>query len=479
MDAAHERTALFRALGAEAGLPLPEAGGTGTKSITTTSLGNFTTVFRQWKALTGFEDREVLNTDGARRKKGDALCLRKGASEVLKILNPSQNIALRAIPDGSGFTLVQGPPGTGKSTFMAVLAYITTATVLIVAESNQAVDSIARKYLCISNDITSILRIGARCGADLNDISLEYLQKAEKDRQGEKYDPQNFFNQLLRQRRVICATCSGAAALVNHGAPPHILVVDEAAQASELSTSVPFSLNATAIVLVGDPKQLPPTIGDPACTRKGLRSLFERLYESYPQHFLDTQFRMAPFLGNLVSSFFYNNTLKNGCTDEEITNLVRGTSLEPLAHFYHIEVQGEETVAGTSYLNQKEADRVVGFLHTLRTEDLHRVGVLSFYSGQVQLLREKTQHLEGFGLKVGSVDGFQGSEKDVVVISPVRTQRPGFLQDHRRVCVALSRARRTLVMIGSEDLHHRHVTIFKEIYSYLRTIKNEKDVLFQ
>ena len=292
----------------------------------------------------------------------------------------------------------------------------------------------------------------------------------------------------------------GAGAAPRGAMPPlerlrfSTVLVDEATQATEPASLVPLLLGCAQLYLVGDTKQLPPTVADLEASRDGLAaSLFERLQDAgLSPLLLDTQYRMHPSLAEFSSRRFYDGRLKSAVSpaDRPLPKGLRWPNPQcPLAF---VSVQGPEqraaaeaggvdatAVGGTSLSNPSEAAAVAQILSAvLASGDLRpeQVGVITPYSAQALLLRTKIaeerrasakmagadgrradqssgveEEVEEVEVEVSSVDGFQGREKELIIFSAVRSNEAravGFLADERRLNVAITRARRGLVIVG-------------------------------
>ena len=249
--------------------------------------------------------------------------------------------------------------------------------------------------------------------------------------------------------------------------------MDEATQASEPSALVPIVKGCRQLVLVGDHQQLPPTVVSRRAEDGGLnRSLFERLVAcGLESCMLTTQYRMHPVLREFPSARFYQNRLEDGCASAERpapAGFLWPDWDKPMA-FVPIEGAEEEDEEGKSRSNRDEAAKVLNVvIDLLAMGDLtpHDIGVVTPYNGQVRLLsdlfmqsggREPGERFEG--LEIKSVDGYQGREKEVIVFSTVRANdrgEIGFLSDYRRLNVAITRARRGLVVLGHPQTLRYH-----------------------
>lgn len=339
-------------------------------------------------------------------------------------------------------------------------------------------------------------RAGPAPGADVlendEDVTLASVSEKKFERALER---DRVKLAILDEASVVCSTLSfsGSGMFARMTRKFDVVVVDEAAQAVEPSTLVPLCYGATQAFLVGDPKQLPATVLSSAATHKGYtRSLFKRFEEcGYPVHLLKTQYRMHPEIRRFPSSAFYGDALEDGPAMRRRSERPwhANTLFRPFVFF---DVDGTERrggggglegTFGSSWANDDEARFVVALVKrlvrdypALLNEDEASgagVGVISPYKAQVKVIRRLLEQALGPErarlIDVNSVDGFQGREKEVCVFSVTRapktpkTKTPpaaqtqtkqrknllGFVADERRVNVGLTRARSSLLVVGS------------------------------
>ncbi|MGO9832222.1 MAG: AAA domain-containing protein [Myxococcaceae bacterium] len=410
---------------------------------------------------------------------------------------------------------VQGPPGTGKSTVLARVAAESVrlghTPLLCTAASNAAVDHLLS--LCLQAGLRAV-RIGhpARVGEGLQHAVLDVLVEAHPDRQLAKglFDEayallgharkqrargrsrERFANArsaqaeakgllaearalerkavdaVLGRAQVLCATLTAL------GAPPlsrmrfPLALIDEATQATEPLTLLAF-LRADRVLLAGDHRQLPPTVLSEEAVQGGLaRSLFERLVDTHGvavHRMLAEQYRMNDELMSLVSGPFYQGALRAHPSVAQRTLadvLASGASVDA-PPFLFLDTAGKgfdeaQAARSESYDNPGEAALVAARARALLGAGLspEALAVITPYRGQASLLQAA---LAGSGVEVDTVDAFQGREADAVLVSCVRSNpegRLGFLQDLRRMNVALSRARRHLFLVGDSATLGRH-----------------------
>ncbi|XP_052769817.1 uncharacterized protein LOC128209691 [Mya arenaria] len=396
-------------------------------------------------------------------------------------LNTCQTTALKTALENT-LTLIQGPPGTGKTEVACqivkrLLSMGKEEKILIVAETNIAVDNIARR---LRKDAV-IVRIGASEGiaSDIYDISLEGQMRRiadmearklkVRDQQGDTHRNTQIMNRILSKAQVVMTTCAGAGdiCLENYCFP--YLLVDEATQTLETTLLCSIAHGANKLVLIGDPMQLGPTAVDQShrdTSSPNLfnisqlsKTLFHRLYEKQvvPVCFLDTQYRMHPSIAMFPSEHFYDGRLKTGeCAKRRPPIVFPWPGRAPLCF---INVKSYEKKKGSSYYNDKEVDtvvKVVNKLFDVKEEErakrigIEDVGVITLYKAQVEALKSSVRK----GIQISSVDGFQGQEKEVIIVSTVRSNEKGsvgFCGDMNRMNVLLTRAKRGLIIIGNAN----------------------------
>eukprot|EP00002_Diphylleia_rotans_P024728 TRINITY_DN4885_c0_g1_i1.p1 TRINITY_DN4885_c0_g1~~TRINITY_DN4885_c0_g1_i1.p1 ORF type:complete len:1741 (+),score=313.68 TRINITY_DN4885_c0_g1_i1:317-5539(+) len=261
------------------------------------------------------------------------------------------------------------------------------------------------------------------------------------------------------------------------------VIVDEAAQALEISTLQTLLYKVQKLILVGDPNQLPATILSPALKAKNYdKSLFARLMErQHPFYFLDVQHRMHPDISRIPSKFFYKSALK----DAEIVRSsawkrpFHSSRLPPFTFIDVSQVKMEDTKEDRpSPVNLKEAEVVLCLITYLCSMDpslkaKDGIGIISPYRGQVNLIKDqlRKQKPDISSIEVNTVDGFQGREKTVIIISCVRTSDErtiGFLSDVRRINVSLTRGKCGCYVIADSVALSKNGT-WKDIIEYLKT----------
>lgn len=424
-------------------------------------------------------------------------------------LNASQQDAVNKILNANELAIVHGPPGTGKTTTLvqAIKALVARdhKQILVVAPSNTAVDLLSEK---LSAEGLNVLRVGnpARVSESLMRLTLdskmaehsamkeikklkkqaaEYKNmahkykrsfgKAEREQRKALFDEahkimrevgnteQYIVDDLVAKANVITATLVGSNHYTVRHLKYHTVVIDEAGQALEPACWIPI-LKAKKLVLAGDHFQLPPTIKSSEAARGGLnKTLLEKCVEIHPQAvtLLEEQYRMNEVIMGYSSSVFYGGKLKAHST---VAQHVLFAGDAPLAFIDTAGCGFDERSESTSTTNAEEASFLLKILMQQATtladyytpETFPTIAVISPYKQQVELLKNLVLHapiLLGYGKKisVNTIDSFQGQERDVVYISMTRSNADGiigFLSDTRRMNVAMTRARKKLVVIG-------------------------------
>eukprot|EP00300_Choanocystis_sp_HF-7_P012508 c17919_g1_i4.p1 GENE.c17919_g1_i4~~c17919_g1_i4.p1 ORF type:complete len:343 (-),score=60.78 c17919_g1_i4:101-1129(-) len=274
---------------------------------------------------------------------------------------------------------------------------------------------------------------------------------------------------ILREAMVVCCTCSGAGSETLDKLRFEIVVIDEAAQSTEPSTLTPLSRGARRIILAGDHFQLPPTV---LSQRFGLGvSLFERLTRvGVRLCFLEVQYRMHPAIACFPCRAFYGGRV----TSDPLTfpdpisrpplNFAWPVSSIPIAL---IPVNSLDTPQGTSYANPTEAAVVSQLISNFVSAGLApgQIGVITPYSGQVSEIRRSVDRIQYREVEIQTVDGFQGREKELIVVSTVRANDHGdigFVSDWRRLNVTLTRAKRGLVVVGHVPTLTQKSSVWKD-----------------
>lgn len=437
-------------------------------------------------------------------------------------LNPSQEAAVNRVLGARDVAIVHGPPGTGKTTTLVEAVYETLhrePQVMVAAQSNTAVDWIAEKL--VDRGI-AVLRIGNPTRVNDKMLSFTYerrfeshpnypelwsLRKAIRElqtvlRSRTAADRDKIRNRLakLRERtteleiainealfseaRVVACTLVGAA---NKVLAPHrftTLFIDEAAQALEAACWIAIS-KADRVIFAGDHQQLPPTVKSVEAAAAGLgTTLMETIARQKPEtvSLLTCQYRMNRTIMEFSSRWFYGGQL-TAAPEVEHRGILDWDTPIVWADTAGCNFLEEQLTEGQSRLNRNEAEllilRLQGYMESITAERIldERIdfGIISPYKAQVHYLRRLIRRNPFFKpfrrlITVHTVDGFQGQERDVIVISLVRANSSGqigFLGDLRRMNVAMTRARMKLIIMGDAATlaHHR---FYRKLYEYVK-----------
>lgn len=265
---------------------------------------------------------------------------------------------------------------------------------------------------------------------------------------------------LLNQSVIIFATLSvSGRKMLKEMHPVRALVVDEAGQALEAETLIPLVTRPKKCLLIGDTKQLPATVISSEATKlKFDRSLMWRLLEDCQQPYtlLNTQYRMHPDIRHWPANQYYGGRILDS---DEIASGQRTALSKNLPRFIapysFINVESKEQSIGYSFRNREEADSIANIMqylkHQFHLDVASQCGIITFYKAQAVLIQEKLGKIFP-GVKVNTVDSFQGDENDIILISCVRSNPAGnigFVNDFRRLNVALTRAKHGLMIIGN------------------------------
>ncbi len=400
-------------------------------------------------------------------------------------MNKSQTDALEAALF-QRVTLIQGPPGTGKTHTAVALVQMwlrnRTCPILCTSDSNIAVDNLVDG---LSRAGVRVARIGRpeAVRQDLMQYMVESIAGIEPGCSWSKDQQYQAVNGVLRRAEVICATCAGAGSDILERFSFQACLIDEATQATEPATVVPLTKGCSQVVLIGDQKQLPPTIISRDADAAGLgTSLFERMLARGIRAFmLKVQYRMHPAIASFPSKAFYSDELLSG-TPPSARRAPMGFDWPvPAVPLAFVDVpDGYERSDGSSQTNPVEAQKIVNVVkklvqgHDVLPAD---IGIVTPYAAQVRainrLLHGNRRPRSRFdappapdsleALEVSTVDGFQGREKEVIVFTCTRANpngNVGFLADPRRVNVMLTRARRGLIVVGHIPTLRREPTVW-------------------
>jgi superfamily I DNA and/or RNA helicase len=419
-------------------------------------------------------------------------------------LNPSQNQAVNQILAAQDVAVIHGPPGTGKTTTLVQAIKLLAErekTVLVTAPSNTAVDLLSEKLAAqdlrvvrignISRVDESILRHtlefqisqhpesknikkvkvqAAECRRQANRLRSKRGYEAYEERKRMEQEAaelsawansleQRLIDMILDDAQVIACTLVGAAHPVLDQRKFRTAIVDEAAQALEPATWIPIT-KASKIVLTGDPFQLPPTVKSNEAAKKGFNiTMIEKCLKRIQQvNLLNIQYRMNEVIMGFSNRQFYNNELMAAPGVKE-----HRLDIEMNAPVIFIDTAGcgfDEKVhhAYQSKYNPEEFQVLREHLYLIAEAFLEKeppsIAIISPYREQALHIEEELKedpNVSKLDLSINTIDGFQGQEKDLVFISLVRSNTKGeigFLTDYRRMNVAMTRARKQLIIVG-------------------------------
>ena len=445
-------------------------------------------------------------------------------------LNESQNKALNLIRNAKDVAIVHGPPGTGKTTTLvhAILDMLKDeAHVLVCAPSNAAVDLLVEK---LDTEGVDVVRMGHPARVTQNILSntmdariarhADYrnlkslLKKADEFRSLAKKYKRNFgpaereqrkmlfaeaskfkeeaehlefyiINSILSSAHVIASTLVGANNYNMKGMKFKTVFIDEASQALEPAAWIPIT-KANRVVFAGDHFQLPPTIKSFEAAKQGLEvTLFEKaINRNQADVMLQEQYRMHEKIMNFSSRYFYEDQL---IPNEQVKHWKVFDEDQPVEFI---------DTAGTGYFEQVDSETKSSynkeeagllFRHFTKYTDqasvngaaikIQNIGIISPYKAQVGLLKDlfdesfKEEDLIS-KVAINTVDSFQGQERDIIYISLVRSNEKGeigFLSDIRRMNVAMTRAKKKLVIVGDSATIGRH-EFYEQFLDYINEI---------
>ncbi|KAH9041519.1 RNA helicase, partial [Lactarius deliciosus] len=381
-------------------------------------------------------------------------------------------------PKGSVPFIIFGPPGTGKTStvvesILQLVRHDASSKILACTPSNAAADLLAERLASAGLTVDQLLRLNAR-SRDIRSIPEEIREFSTSPKPPK-----------LRTYRVVLTTCSSAALLqaqkIRAGHFSHI-VIDEAAQADEPLALIPisaFSNDHTNVILAGDPHQLGPVIKSGPASEAGLgKSYLERLMLISEIYGLDTQAgktivdlqRNRRSHGAIIAwpnRYLYEDKMRAHAIPV-VARLLLQSDVLPKKEFpvvFH-GIKGRELRAkhSPSYLNVHEASVVRDYCQKLIEDRGHRIyaeeiGVIAPYKAQVRAIRELLRPAGLRDVTVGSVEQFQGQERKVIIFATTRSNSEadkrkamGFLQNRRRMNVAITRAQALLVVVGDPEV---------------------------
>ncbi|KAF2298178.1 hypothetical protein GH714_016782 [Hevea brasiliensis] len=466
------------------------------KSLVVIFLTNITTNRRIWNRLHKFRNLDVIKevADSMVQENCSLCSMHSGGAwhesvvrNLSSTLNESQTKAiltcLRKIQcnHSCAVELIWGPPGTGKTKTVSMLLFTLLRMkrrILICAPTNVAIKEVAsrvRKLVIESSEIGSgtdalfcslsdILLFGnkdrLKVNSEIEDISLDYRVKRLR----------KCFAALTAKRSCFTSTID-------------FLKIAFVTQLKECESTIPLQLPGIRhAILIGDECQLPATVESNLSDEAGFgRSLFERLSSlGHPKHLLNMQYRMHPSISTFPNKNFYSNLIidaPNVRSKSYEKHYLPGSMFGPYSFINVTGGREEVDDVGHSRRNMVEVAIVLKLVHCLYKEwsgskQNINIGVISPYAAQVVAIQEKLGHkykkVNGFSVKVQSIDGFQGGEEDVVIISTVRSNSDGFIgfmSNRQRINVSLTRARHCLWILGNERTLARSGSVWEELVS--------------
>lgn len=444
-------------------------------------------------------------------------------------LNASQESAVNDVLRAKDVRVLHGPPGTGKTTTLVEAigeTLMRETQVLVCAQSNTAVDWISEKL--VDNGV-SVLRLGNPTRVNDKMLSFTYehrfadhpdypklwqVRRTIREMRHRRRERGDHIHQKLDrlkelavelevrinaevfgQVRVIACTLVGAANKLLDGKKFGTVFIDEAAQALEAACWIPIR-RCTRVILAGDHCQLPPTVKSFEALKGGLgMTLMERLIGNKPEcvSLLRVQYRMHDEIMQFSSNYFYHGLMTSA---PEVAHRLVHEGDAPIVWFDTSAIElgddergdFKEQFVGESFgrINKGEANLTLSLLQIYFQRigkqrilnDRIDVGVISPYRAQVQYLRrlfKKRAFFKPFRhlISVNTVDGFQGQERDVILISMVRANdrgQIGFMRDLRRMNVAITRARMKLFILGDASTMTRH-PFYKQLFDYIQSVR--------
>ncbi|XP_021051894.1 protein ZGRF1 [Mus pahari] len=405
----------------------------------------------------------------------------------------SDEDALESFRHSLPITVIHGVFGAGKSYLLAVVILFLVELfekcdsgtvgnarpwkVLISSSTNVAVDRVLLGLLSLGFE--KFIRVGSvrkiakpilpyslHAGSDneseqlkeLNALMKEELTPIERVYVRKSIEQHKLGTNrvLLKQVRVVGVTCAACPFPCMSDLKFPVVVLDECSQMTEPASLLPIArFQCEKLILVGDPKQLPPTIqGSDAAHENGLeQTLFDRLcLMGHKPILLRTQYRCHPAISAIANDLFYEGSLVNGISERE-----RSPVLEwlPTLCFYNV-TGAEQVERENSFVNVAEATFTLKLIQSLIASGVEScmIGVITLYKSQMYkicslLSAVDVGHPDVKAVQVSTVDAFQGAEKEITILSCVRTRQVGFIDSEKRMNVALTRGRRHLLIVGS------------------------------
>eukprot|EP00916_Digyalum_oweni_P009810 GHVL01016561.1.p1 GENE.GHVL01016561.1~~GHVL01016561.1.p1 ORF type:complete len:895 (+),score=142.81 GHVL01016561.1:40-2724(+) len=367
-------------------------------------------------------------------------------------------------------TLIQGPPGTGK-TYLACAIIRSWLWEMNTRGKKEKILAVTDSNVGADNIMNGLRKAGIECHrfgvTNAKESRIIHHRKYTKyqyllshgELQRAKKLLHEIRQEILNDAPVIVTTCISSGLLQNLTC--RRVLVDECAQSIEFSTLVALGNGCEKLVLIGDPQQLPPTIISLQARKLGLaESLLERLINTgaFTVHFMNTQRRMHSTISEFPNKKFYSGKLEDGSSDELLPAVTPFPWPNNDSRVCLIHLKTPEGIFGMSRINRGHVKPIISIVTQVLREGSvlpSGIGVVTPYKGQQQLIKAEFARFASFlNIRVDTVDGFQGMERDLLILSTVRSNQEktiGFLKDPRRMNVALTRAKRGLIVLADVE----------------------------
>ncbi|MHA2224387.1 MAG: AAA domain-containing protein [Candidatus Hodarchaeales archaeon] len=394
--------------------------------------------------------------------------------DPIEDLDASQQEAVQLVMNSNDYSLIQGPAGTGKTYTIAKLIELLRSQgkrILLSAYTNTAVDNILLQFLQMTNRIEvrkEIVRLGLDqvINFSVRDLALSNKKLSYTD---------------LVSIPIVAATTSTIARNIYDDLIFDIVIVDEASQMTEPSVLSAVT-KGERFVLVGDDKQLPPLVQSYQAVKLGFgTSLFERLRKLHPEASkqLKFQYRMNSDLMDFSSKRYYNESVQAASTQvatqllwdlvpenqiNTVTDPLFQIILDPNQPLVYVEIQSY--FDRRRRVNKREVEvisEIIAFYLQMGIKP-HHIGVITPFRGQVAEINRRLGL--NSSISVDTIDRFQGSDKELIILSLCTVYSPHILEDERRLNVSLTRGKKKMIIVGGFP-DKQSITLFQELYSHI------------